>query len=132
MLFRSGFTLKAQALAAGEYPLCLCYVHQIDRVKKQGAPVDWVKNSNLFIVNKLHPVLIGSKAKHPNAARLFMDFTMSKDAQQLMIKLGRTGSSRLDVDTNFPKEVKFIPEDIAIYDRQKELLEDFERTLRMR
>ncbi|MFQ5902398.1 MAG: ABC transporter substrate-binding protein [Candidatus Binatia bacterium] len=32
--FRTGFTLKANGLTAGEFPLCLCYVHQIDRVKK--------------------------------------------------------------------------------------------------
>jgi len=129
--FRVGFTLKAQGLAAGEFPLCLCYVHQIDRIKKHGAPVEWVKNSDLFIVNKLHPILISAKARNPNAARLFMDFALSKEAQQFMIKLGRTGSSRLDVKTNFPKEVRFVPEDINIYDRQKELLQEFERVLKV-
>ncbi len=61
-----------------------------------------------------------------------MDFALSKEAQQFMIKLGRTGSSRLDVETNFPKEVRFVPEDISIYDRQKELLQEFERVLKVR
>ena len=130
--FRVGFTLKQQSLVAGEFPLCLCYVHQIDRVKKLGAPVDWVKSPDLFIVNKLHPILISAKARHPNAARLFIDFAMSKEAQQLMITLGRIGSSRLDVKTNFPKSVKFVTEDISVYDRQKELLEEFERVLKVR
>ncbi len=91
-----------------------------------------MKNSELFIVNKLHPILIAAKAKHPNAARLFIDFALSKEAQQFMIKLGRTGSSRFDVKTNFPKEVRFVPEDISIYDRQKELLQEFERVLKVR
>ena len=130
--FRVGFTLKANGLMAGEFPLCLCYVHQIDRVKKLGAPVDWVKSPDLFVVNKLHPILIAAKARHPNAARLFMDFALSKEAQQFMIKLGRTGSSRLDVETNLPRGVRFIPEDISVYDRQKELLQEFERVLKVR
>jgi len=130
--FRVGFTLKAHGLAAGEFPLCLCYVHQIDRMKKHEAPVEWVKSPDLFIMNKLHPIAISSKAKNPNAARLFMDFALSREAQQFMIKLGRTGSSRLDVKTNFPKEVKFVPEDMNVYDHQKELLEEFERVLKVR
>ena len=130
--FRVGFTLKANGLIAGEFPLCLCYVHQIDRVKKHGAPVDWVKNSDLFIVNKLHPILISAQARNPNAARLFLDFALSKEAQELMLKLGRTGSSRIDVKTNLPKEVRFIPEDLSVYDRQKELLLEMERVLKIR
>jgi iron(III) transport system substrate-binding protein len=130
--FRVGFTLKANGLIAGEFPLCLCYVHQIDRVKKHGAPVDWVKNSGLFIVNKLHPILISAQARNPNAARLFLDFALSKEAQELMLKLGRTGSSRIDVKTNLPKEVRFIPEDLSVYDRQKELLLEMERVLKVR
>ncbi len=91
-----------------------------------------MKSPDFFVVNKLHPILIAAKARHPNTARLFMDFALSKEAQQFMIKLGRTGSSRLDVKTNFPKEVRFVPEDISIYDRQKELLQEFERVLKVR
>ncbi|MCH7913369.1 MAG: extracellular solute-binding protein [Deltaproteobacteria bacterium] len=130
--FRTGYTLKANSLIAGEYPLCLCYVHQIDRVKKKGAPVDWVKNEKLFVVNILHPILIASQARHPNAARLFMNFALSKEAQQLMIKLGRVGSSHPDVVTDVPKIVKFVPEDLSVYDRQKELGKEFERVLKVR
>lgn len=85
--FRTGYTLKANSLIAGEYPLCLCYVHQIDRVKKKGAPINWVKSSKLFVVNTLHPILIASRARHPNAARLFINFALSKEAQQLMVRL---------------------------------------------
>ncbi len=130
--FRTGYTLKANSLIAGEYPLCLCYVHQIDRVKKMGAPVNWVKNDQLFVVNVLHPVLIAARARHPSAARLFMDFALSKEAQQLMIKLGRVGSSRPDVETEVPKFVKFVPEDLSVYDRQRELRKEFERVLKVK
>ena len=61
-----------------------------------------------------------------------MDFALSKEAQQLMIKLGRVGSSRPDVETEVPKVVKFVPEDLSVYDRQRELGKEFERVLRVK
>jgi len=52
-------------------------------------------------------------------------------AQRLMVKLGRIGSSRPDVETEVPKTVKFIPEDLSVYDRHRELNEEFERVLKV-
>jgi iron(III) transport system substrate-binding protein len=129
LLFRTGYTLKINNLLAGEFPLCLCYIHQVDRVKKQGAPVDWVKSEDLFIVNILHPILISAQARHPNAARLFVDFALSPPGQSLMVKLGRVGSSRPDIKTDVPNIVRFVPEDLGVYDRQKELFAEFNRVL---
>ncbi len=108
------------------------YVCQIDRVKKKGVPVNWVKNREFFVVNVLHPILISAQAKHPNTARLFLDFALSKEAQRLMVKLGRIGSSRPDVETEVPKMVKFVPEDLSVYDRHRELNEEFERVLKVK
>lgn len=130
LIFRTGYTLKANNLTAGEFPLCLCYIHQIDRVAKQGAPVDWVKSSDLFVVNVLHPILISAQAQNPNAAQIFVDFALGKEAQALMIKLGRVGSSRPDIETEVPKTVKFVPENLAVYDRQAELYEEFNKVLK--
>ena len=124
-----GYTIRAQQLAAGEFPLCLCYVHQVDRLRKQGAPVDWPKNEQLFIVNVLHPILIAAKAEHPSSARLFYDYTLSKEGQQLMVQLGRIGSSRLDVETEVPKIVRFVPEDLNVYDRIQEVRAESESLL---
>jgi iron(III) transport system substrate-binding protein len=124
-----GNNLRAQQLAAGEYPLAFPYAHQIDRMKKDGAPVDWVKSEHLFVVNILHPILIAAKAEHPNAARLFVDWTLSKEAQQLMVKMGRKGSSRTDVETDVPKTVRFVPEDLSVYDRIKQVRAEVEKLL---
>ncbi|MFQ5902397.1 MAG: hypothetical protein ACE5JO_01785 [Candidatus Binatia bacterium] len=49
-----------------------------------------------------------------------------------MVKLGRVGSSRLDVETEIPKTVKFVPEDLSVYDRQRKLLKDFEKVLKVK
>ena len=124
-----GNNLRAQQLAAGEFPFGFSYAHQIDRMKKDNAPVDWVKSENIFVVNLLHPVFISAKAEHPNAARLFVEFCLSKEAQQLVVQLGRKASSRTDVETDVPKTVRFVPEDLSIYDRINEARADIEKLL---
>ena len=124
-----GNNLRAQQLAAGEFPFGFSYAHQIDRMKKDNAPVDWVKSENIFVVNLLHPVFISAKAEHPNAARLFVEFCLSKEAQQLVVQLGRKASSRTDVETDVPKTVRFVPDDLSIYDRINEARADIEKLL---
>jgi iron(III) transport system substrate-binding protein len=124
-----GNNLRAQQLAAGEFPFGFSYAHQIDRMKKDNAPVDWVKSENIFVVNLLHPVFISARAEHPNAARLFVEFCLSKEAQQLVVQLGRKASSRTDVETDVPQTVRFVPEDLSIYDRISEARADIEKLL---
>jgi iron(III) transport system substrate-binding protein len=124
-----GNNLRAQQLAAGEFPFGFSYAHQIDRMKKDNAPVEWVKSERIFAVNLLHPVFIATRATNPNAARLFVDFSLSKEAQQLMVHLGRKASSRTDVETDVPKAVRFVPEDLSIYDRINEMRADIEKLL---
>ncbi|MCZ6626204.1 MAG: hypothetical protein O7B35_18545 [Deltaproteobacteria bacterium] len=53
-------------------------------------------------------------------------------AQRLMAKLGRIGSSRPDVETEVSKTVRFVPEDLSVYDRHRELNEEFERILKVK
>jgi ABC-type Fe3+ transport system substrate-binding protein len=83
----------------------------VRRMKKDSAPVDCVKSENIFVGNLLHTVFISAKAEHPNAARVFVEFCLSKEAQQLVVQLGRKASSRTDVETDVPKTVRFVPED---------------------
>ena len=124
-----GNNLRAQQLAAGEFPFGFSYAHQIDRMKKDAAPIDWVKSEHIFVVNLLHPVFIAARAEHPNAARLFVEFCLSKEAQQLLVQLGRKASSRMDVETDVPKTVRFVPEDLSLYDRINEARADVEKLL---
>jgi iron(III) transport system substrate-binding protein len=124
-----GNNLRVQQLAAGEFPFGFSYAHQVDRMKKDRAPVDWIGNEHIFVVNLLHPVFVSAKAEHPNAARLFVEFCLSKEAQQLLVQLGRKASSRMDVATDVPKAVRFVPEDLSIYDRINEARADIEKLL---
>ena len=81
--WRRGHTLLAQLLLAGEAPLGIIFAHHAEIFRSKGAPIDWD--------NRLDPVLlspnvnfISAKAPHPNAAKLFVDFTISKEGQKIM------------------------------------------------
>ncbi|HWP34260.1 MAG TPA: extracellular solute-binding protein [Thermodesulfobacteriota bacterium] len=86
--WRKGHTLIAQLLAAGEFPLGLVYAHRIEEMKKKGAPVEWVTTTDP-IPTAGQPLQIAARAAHPNAARLFVQFVASREAQTLIRELGR-------------------------------------------
>jgi ABC-type Fe3+ transport system substrate-binding protein len=46
----------------------------------------------------LHPIGVAAKAPHSNAAKLFIDFVLSKEGQQVVLAIGRT-PSRPGIDT---------------------------------
>src|SRR5262245_7837575 len=67
---RSGQSLIAQLLAAGEFHMGVALAHRIEKMKEQGAPVEWVTTFDP-ITASLHPIAVAAKAQHPNAAKLF-------------------------------------------------------------
>ncbi|MBI4522333.1 MAG: extracellular solute-binding protein [Deltaproteobacteria bacterium] len=99
--FRKGNTLVAQLVVAGEYPLGFIYAHRAEYFKSQGASVDWVSTLNP-IISIGDPVALAAKPKHPNAAKLLIDFLLSREAQRHLQKLNRT-PSRSDLEPISPK-----------------------------
>jgi iron(III) transport system substrate-binding protein len=117
---RAGRTLLAQLVAAGEFKGALtAYSQTFEVLKPSGAPVDWVYLNPVFA--NIHPTGIAAKAPHPNAARLFIDFVLSKRGQELIRGMNRI-PDRIDVtlDPRWTEGVKpaFAP---------PEVLENFER-----
>lgn len=89
----SGLTILTSLLAAGEFPLVLnTYLHNVEDAKRKGAPVDWVAQDPVF--TKFQPIGVGSKAAHPNAARLFVDFMLSEEGQKIIASFGRVPTRR--------------------------------------
>jgi iron(III) transport system substrate-binding protein len=86
--FRDGHTLIAELMAAGEFDVALTFSEAIERMKRKGAPVEWVKSLDPIVVS-LHPVAIAAGAPHPTAARLFVDFLLSEEGQGLIRASGR-------------------------------------------
>jgi ABC-type Fe3+ transport system substrate-binding protein len=67
---------------SGEYNLALqIYNHHVAISAAQGAPVAWVKLEPLVALFGVMGVL--KDAPHPNAARLFVEFVLSKDGQRV-------------------------------------------------
>jgi iron(III) transport system substrate-binding protein len=89
----SGLTILTSLLAAGEFPLVLnTYLHNVEDVRRKGAPVDWVVQDPVF--TKFQPIGVGAKAAHPNAAKLFVDFMLSEEGQKIIASFGRVPTRR--------------------------------------
>ena len=57
--FRNGQSLIAQLLAAGEFHLGVALAHRIEKMKEQGAPVEWVTTFDP-ITASLHPIAVAA------------------------------------------------------------------------
>jgi len=121
---RAGRTLVAQLVAAGEFKGALtAYSQTFEVLKPSGAPVDWVYLNPVFA--NIHPTGIAAKAPHPNAARLFIDFVLSKRGQEVIRAMNRI-PDRIDVA---PNQARLI-EDIKAAFAPTEVLDNFERYAR--
>jgi iron(III) transport system substrate-binding protein len=90
-----GSTVRVQLAAAGEFPLVIAYANIIQYLAEKGAPMDWVALEPAVI--SVNTVMAGAKAAHPNAAKLFIDFTLSKEGQEKLWDFQRI-PSRSDVE----------------------------------
>ncbi len=70
---------------AGEYSLALqIFNHHAVISAKKGAPVDWIAMEPATVTLSTLSVL--AKAPHPNAAKLLMDFIISREGQEVFAK----------------------------------------------
>jgi len=99
--WRKGHTLISQLMAAGEFPLGVIYAHRIEEMKQRGAPVEWSNTVNPVVVT-LNSAGLSPKPPDPNAARLYIDYLLSKPAQQRLRALRRI-PARADVEPLAPK-----------------------------
>ena len=118
---RAGRTLLYQLVAAGEFKGALtAYSQTFEVMKPSGAPVDWVYLSPVFA--NIHPTGIAAKAPHPNAARLFIDFVLSKRGQELI-----RGMNRIPDRIDTPPDQARLMEGVKPAFAPTEVFEDFER-----
>ena len=87
-MLRIGQTLITQLVAAGEASLQInSNAVTVNRMKQKGAPIDWVAPGPL--PGLMVAAGLTAQAPHPAAARLFLDFLLSKAGQQLYQSAGR-------------------------------------------
>jgi hypothetical protein len=95
-------------LATGKFSLCLCRHQSISEAKSQGLPVDLVEpalfKEGIGIETRAKTLVLMNKAPHPNAARVFISWFLSREGQMDFQKTsakftdaGAEGSLRMDI-----------------------------------
>jgi len=98
--FRRGHTLLNQLLIAGEFPVVIMsYGYKVEYYKSKRAPLEWVADEP--VTNQVAGVAMAKGAPHPNAAKLLIDFIISKPGQMIIRKFNRI-PARPDVLPNPP------------------------------
>ena len=98
---RTGHTLIAELVAAGEIPLAATiYNHNAERLLVNGAPIKWKALKPTF--GRPNAVAVAKRAERPHAALLFADFMLSIEGQTLIKQRNRVPASP-KVDTNLNK-----------------------------
>jgi iron(III) transport system substrate-binding protein len=97
---KRGNTERVALAAAGEYPLTVSYNQTFERMVARGAPMDWLPLEPAVV--SAFPVIIAAKAPHRNAARLYYDFSLSKERQEMLRGMQRI-PVRKDVEPNPPR-----------------------------
>ena len=89
-------SMTYQGVANGEYPIGLTFEQAAFEYLKGGAPIGLIYPSEGTAIT-LDGSAIIKNAPHPNAAKLFLDFTVSKEMQDLMVERFGRRSVRKDV-----------------------------------
>ncbi|MGH7823830.1 MAG: ABC transporter substrate-binding protein [Candidatus Binatia bacterium] len=130
ILLREGRTLLTQLLSAGEFSIVVNnYIQNVIEMKDKGAPIEW-----LFldpVIESAGPIGINKSAPHRNAAKLFVDFSLSKEGQELLVKQGRS-SARNDVKGNprdLIKSARLVPSDLRLGKHYVDYRKEYEQLL---
>lgn len=101
---RRGHSLLTNLLVAGEFPLALVHATEVEQEKRRGAPVEWVRSLDP-IVTSASQIAVSARAPHPQAARLFVDFMLSREGQGLIGSRGRV-PARADLGAGAAEPLK--------------------------
>jgi iron(III) transport system substrate-binding protein len=94
---RQSHTFMTQLVATGEHDVIVDgYVHNAVALKEKGAPIDYIV-MNPTIVRPPSIIAIVARAPHPYAAALFLDYHLSKEASEIMVKNQGRWAPRKDV-----------------------------------
>ncbi len=124
---RKGHTLIATLLSSGEFPLGLVYAHRVEEMRAKGASIDWTPLDPIIVTPNL--IAMGKNTARPNAARLLIDFCLSKEGQTILQqKQYRTPanpdippiSSKMD-----PKKLKLVLADKRVADQHEKFANEF-------
>lgn len=113
--WRKGHSLIGQLVVAGEFPLAAeLQVHNVERSKAQGAPVDWVALDGVIPIHKIG-IAMTSTGSRPHAAALFYDFILSRSGMEAIKRRHRV-PTRPDVTVPYLQPYRLLPFDAQAMD----------------
>jgi iron(III) transport system substrate-binding protein len=128
--FRSGQTLMAQLLSAGEFGILInTRPDNMEELKQKGAPTAWV-SPNPTTVNIL-PISLFANAPHPNAGKLFIDYVLSEEGQKLLGVMGRTPARPKIPTTYTVPDVKLVVNDLDQSARLNEIAAEYKKVFNL-
>jgi ABC-type Fe3+ transport system substrate-binding protein len=98
---------------SGEYAICMpALLHDVFEEKGKGTPVDYTQTVPPVVFPRQAGIY--AKAPNPNAAKLFAEWAISTEGQQVIDGLGRESArndfkSKTSIESAFPKGTKPIP-----------------------
>jgi len=84
----NGHSNQAMLLTAGEFPIIIYSdIARTEELKRKGAPIEWVRAEPHITV--LVSAAITREARHPAAARLFMNYLASDEGQKEVLNIDK-------------------------------------------
>jgi len=129
--FRTGHSSIQTLLAAGERAaVVVAFANGVDRLKKEGAPIEWIAPEP--VIGLTFGTAVVKDAPHPNAARLFNDFLLSREGQELTAAAGYY-APRTDVASPILKETpaktKILPLPMSLAPRYNEYFQTYRKVM---
>ena len=129
--FRTGHSSIQTLLAAGERAaVVVAFANGVDRLKKEGAPIEWIAPEP--VIGLTFGTAVVKDAPHPNAARLFNDFLLSREGQEITAAAGYF-VPRTDVASPILKETpaktKIIPLPMSLAPRYNEYFQTYRKLM---
>lgn len=122
---RRGHTLQTQLVAAGEHPVAVnLFGYRVLDFQSKGAPTEIVQADPLIL--RPQYLLLANRAPHPNAGRVFIDYVLSEEGQQLLARLGRT-AVRPGIKIKHPR----LLEGVRLYPMKPEMARNYEETSKL-
>jgi len=124
---RKGHTLIATLLSTGEFPLGLVYAHRVEEMKSKGANIDWTPLDPIVVTPNL--LALGKNAAHPNAAKLLIDFLLSKEGLTILQQQQYRTPASPDIQPTSPKmdpkKLKLFLADKRVADQHETFAKEF-------
>ena len=114
----NGHSKQAVLLTAGEFPIIIYSdIARTEELKRKGAPIEWVRAEPHITV--LVSAAITREARHPAAARLFMNYLAADEGQKEVTAMDKPPALP-KFQPEYLRGVKLYPADWALSDTYEE------------